>query len=1465
MELHERFMKFAGAESSIFNIIGNSPVLQQSIHSVIGEYLENCFGKLKANDICQKDLEFLRLFLCQLYKFYYEHAKNDCIKLSIEFNQLVDFFKNGDICKDKGNQSILCDVMVLYMILLVDHRNLVYILEDFQNNYTKTQDRNKWSTNIYLKLLNCFLSSWEILNFLYQEKDLGVTNETHLKSYKKVLLSSILCDVPTLVKCNEHADLQLVLSKIISLSQSTKILSLYIDEMLEKNVALGTLCAISNFIFSINSLNSNLDYCLIYNSNLLKIIQNNLYIECPQKRKEARFLLNKLIDFIDSNEETLRGKNLESYVQSISYAINPFICDKTKSSYLPIKQVRTNFILVLEALEEKQKHLVAPCLPLVETLINAVSEHRSCGNCFDISWLYCVFTRILKHYNSAIVKWGLLKIIKLPIAYSSDSFLLLIITTLNNTFLYEKTCNQNNLNISSALTTWFIDLQNNINSQLIEKFLYHSSSVQWSPVPIFYVLQSLFYASLEFNNILQWEEESMHTIKLLVSQNIILHPPMLRSMSHVQLIQILCNTSKINDMKNLINFITVFPEEDLKESACVISLKLCLAKIEYSEVVKFVKSICDGIKTHDHQVIISMSIFSLVIQLLYEGEIICQTNKQCSVTQELKALLLCLDKIDVRPYIKLSLITKIIAFINGFFSWGYEPPHCVKITFDCYKATVFKFILKLFHNEILEYQDIEIYDKTLRDIFNISNMSAYSQELEMKCIQVLCNAAEHSSAQILFALRSWSNISHNYKYDDKIFLQKMKDILAVGKSQQHCSEITGIAGSDFYTSISKLVKNHLSTLNSGDLKVNNDWLDISSFILDAAGNQVLIYLSDVVKTYSTVFLENTNKLEEFKLLIKSFWNCIFGNKREKIFWLVTQKLTECINRIEFLQNQSLYDVSKEFSDRMLKEGESLSSLKYILLTCSDLTRNFNHFTEVLLNGLLHGQVLRRDQRIHMQACMTGKEILSHYELKDDKFENFKAHEFLNRQCNVDVAVRAAAVIQLCKALDDNKENANVLLPFILQKLSSIQSKRYFADSQLHRLKHRIMQTLLILQPHLNKKSTGILYHMLLDSIIRDTDQHSVRLMREWLLIRIYLSNVELFPDLWLFFDKICDERPNSVSSLIGIVWHIARQLSNESFEKFICTALPKLSICCMGQQFGMRLFGQVFFIKIYELLDKDSNIRKEHVNLYNATLTSMSWGNLKKSPIKKDEDFFYTVFNPELHYSLETIYHQLPRLFNVSFEEFITREDFQQQIFLTKSIIKIRVDNCDNFLDNAVIPYFILKSSENSKPEEIESSNIIFNDVQKKITPWRMMLPNEDEVDQNSFSLLSKIKHTKDIIVVASLVDKPQNLGGIARTCEIFGAKAYILPTYLMELKNNGWTLVGAEQTANSVNLIDYSFAKQTILVLGNEKNGIPANIIPLLDVCVEIPQYGIIRSLNVHVTSAICIWEYNKQHQVDS
>ena len=99
----------------------------------------------------------------------------------------------------------------------------------------------------------------------------------------------------------------------------------------------------------------------------------------------------------------------------------------------------------------------------------------------------------------------------------------------------------------------------------------------------------------------------------------------------------------------------------------------------------------------------------------------------------------------------------------------------------------------------------------------------------------------------------------------------------------------------------------------------------------------------------------------------------------------------------------------------------------------------------------------------------------------------------------------------------------------------------------------------------------------------------------------------------------------------------------------------------------------------------------------------------------------------------------------------------------------------------------------------------------------------------------------------------------------------------MRQCKDKGYHIVGLEQTSSSESLLEYQFPPAatflpdgidnkniggTVLLLGKEKEGIPIEYLQMVDQCIEIPQYGIIRSLNVHVSGAIAIWEYTKQQQ---
>ena len=56
-------------------------------------------------------------------------------------------------------------------------------------------------------------------------------------------------------------------------------------------------------------------------------------------------------------------------------------------------------------------------------------------------------------------------------------------------------------------------------------------------------------------------------------------------------------------------------------------------------------------------------------------------------------------------------------------------------------------------------------------------------------------------------------------------------------------------------------------------------------------------------------------------------------------------------------------------------------------------------------------------------------------------------------------------------------------------------------------------------------------------------------------------------------------------------------------------------------------------------------------------------------------------------------------------------------------------------------------------------------------------------------------------------------------------------------------------------------FPAKTALLMGREREGIPPDILGILDATVEILQHGIIRSLNVHVAASTAVYEYVRQH----
>jgi len=86
----------------------------------------------------------------------------------------------------------------------------------------------------------------------------------------------------------------------------------------------------------------------------------------------------------------------------------------------------------------------------------------------------------------------------------------------------------------------------------------------------------------------------------------------------------------------------------------------------------------------------------------------------------------------------------------------------------------------------------------------------------------------------------------------------------------------------------------------------------------------------------------------------------------------------------------------------------------------------------------------------------------------------------------------------------------------------------------------------------------------------------------------------------------------------------------------------------------------------------------------------------------------------------------------------------------------------------------------------------------------------------------------------------------------------------ILKLKEEKYTILAIEQTDDKVFLQDYSVNSDDkyALIFGNEVSGVSAEILDLVDACIEIPQIGTKHSLNVSVSLGVVLWEFYKNYQ---
>ncbi len=163
---------------------------------------------------------------------------------------------------------------------------------------------------------------------------------------------------------------------------------------------------------------------------------------------------------------------------------------------------------------------------------------------------------------------------------------------------------------------------------------------------------------------------------------------------------------------------------------------------------------------------------------------------------------------------------------------------------------------------------------------------------------------------------------------------------------------------------------------------------------------------------------------------------------------------------------------------------------------------------------------------------------------------------------------------------------------------------------------------------------------------------------------------------------------------------------------------------------------------------------------------------------------------------------------------------------------------------------------------------------------------------------ISKIMQARwsDLEVVLEAVDDPHNIGAILRTCDAVGVgrihllcpkgklprlkeissdsaasatkwlnitKWASVAELIADLHSRELTLYATALDPNGKPHFKYNLTKPSAIIMGNEKNGISADLLSRTDHIITIPMRGFVQSLNVSITAAVVLEEALRQRMM--
>jgi 23S rRNA (guanosine2251-2'-O)-methyltransferase len=220
------------------------------------------------------------------------------------------------------------------------------------------------------------------------------------------------------------------------------------------------------------------------------------------------------------------------------------------------------------------------------------------------------------------------------------------------------------------------------------------------------------------------------------------------------------------------------------------------------------------------------------------------------------------------------------------------------------------------------------------------------------------------------------------------------------------------------------------------------------------------------------------------------------------------------------------------------------------------------------------------------------------------------------------------------------------------------------------------------------------------------------------------------------------------------------------------------------------------------------------------------------------------------------------------FQEVFVEEDLHDRS-LEKALEKAGITPSKLSLDNKIL------IGENPK---------VYQGVIARVSPDKLMVPYKNFIRSLDISPSTSL-------VILGEVQDPQNVGAIIRSAAAFGVSGVLIPehnqapvtgtvvkvsagmafkiplvsvgninTVVRDLKEKGFWVYGLEGESDQ-SLSDEQFEKPSVIIIGNEANGIREKTREVCDYLLKIPMHPACESLNAATSVSVALYAWSRQH----